>query len=101
MNTTYYVRANAYDYEKGYWEVERSFDRLGEARAFRDKVKAHIADCQAPCMGENVTEEQETAEARAKEVHRQEALDWFPSGAGYFTSQPVIVKRVWSEEVVT
>lgn len=114
MTITFYVRANLYDYECGSSQLSRSFTTIEQARAFRDKVTAHLALTQAEPAGVSIRfvqqEEGETDEAfeareRAWQVvadqHHEEQLDWFPGGSGYFTSQPVIVQRTWEETVVT
>jgi hypothetical protein len=114
VNVTYYVRANYHDYEHGSGQLIRSCRTIELARALRDTIASHIAfagpkGTAHPSLRGPLQEEGESDEAfetrertwdTRVERHRDESLDWFPSGHGYFTSAPVIVKRVWSEEVV-
>ncbi len=114
MNLTYYVRANLYDYETGSGQLNRSFRTVELARAFRDNVAAHITftgpkgtahpSLRTPRQEENETDEafevRERQYAALVERHREQSLDWFPMGHGYFTSAPVIVQRAWEETAI-
>lgn len=108
MNITFYVRADRRDYEHGSSQLNRSFTTIEGARALRDKIAAHIAydkaDYQFPQQGADESEESHTQRVRGHEAmkddHREEQLDWFDSGHGYFTSAPVIVQRTWEETVI-
>jgi hypothetical protein len=55
---------------------------LEDARAYKARIDRHIAKGGSP------------------EERFEDEGEWFPSGSGYFTKRPHIVRRVWEEEVV-
>ncbi len=111
MNARYEVRAERYDYEYGCSTLEYSFDSIERARAFRDRISRHIAYgrhnlpeegnsdgthpsnrflTQGPEEADEAFAARNVAfEARA-EAYGEEQMNWFPSGHGYFTSEPRI-----------
>ncbi len=114
MNTNYIVSAPTFDYETGNHKLTCSFSTLEEARAFRDKIIAHInyagpRNTPHPSLREPMQNEDESDEAfkirydawyERCQQHEEESMDWFDMGHGYFRAPPTITKKTWTEEVI-
>lgn len=104
--TSYIVRAPYRDYETGNHTLRRSFDTLAEAEAFRDRINAHMLYHRLKVgaggelyesQGEVETDEafaaREAAHQAREEAHRDEQMEWFDMGHGYFQQAPTISRR--------